>query len=427
MKSAISLLHIIVFVISIQTITSDNIDNLIPTVLYSFNDYIPFSNNTAYNDCIPSIIRKNSKGATFVSLIKKNSSSECPVFANLTYDDKTNTTYFEKWPGNDVSLTSVTNFEIGKNDNLFILDGAFLVILSSSGKLMNSIDLSGHIDIDNYYLSDIVLDTKNNYAYISNSISYKTEQTMPSPQLIVVNYTLDKTESINDESIKNYTHESFYPDKSLWLHINNTPVDSTEPIRIGLSSLAINCNSEYLFYSPLTSHKIFSVPLENIFDGFPEPTEAYKGFASSSLLMSGKDHLYLTDLDHSLVRQYRMLNDLEELDYQDILPIKFDYKDKYLWPSSMTIFESQLYYISNNYHSFINNGPISVNILTISIESDDSYVNGCSFEKFAWDYRNIILWFLFAVLILVVLSFVLMSSHKQEESVNKIEKGSLID
>ena len=435
MKSTISSLHIIFFITLIQTIVSnkteniDNIDNLVPTVLYSFNDSITFKGNITYNDCIPSIIRKNSDGDTFISLIKKDSST-CPVFAKLIHSESSNTTYFEEWPQNEnVSFTSITNFEIGKNDSLFILDQASLVIFSKSGELINMIDLSNYIDITNYYLSDIVLDVKNNYAYISNSISYTTDSPTTSPQLIIVKYTLNKTEPISGNSIKTYTHKSFYPDKSLWLHINNNPVSSESPIRIGLASLAINCNYEYLYYSPLTSHKIFSIPLENIFDfdELPEPTEAYKGFSSSSLLMSGKDHLYLTDLDHSLIRQYRMLTDLEEIEYQNILPFKFDHKDKYLWPSSMTIVDNQLYYISNNYHLFMSDNKIAVNILNISIESDDSYVNGCSYEKFAWDYRNIIMWFLFGVLILIVLSFVLMSSHKQEESVNKIEKGALID
>ena len=442
MKCIISLLHMFLFIISIQTIMSDNtnttnntdntdnIDNLIPTVLYSFDGVIPFDGNITYNNCIPSVIRKNSEGNTFISLIKKENSS-CPVFAKLIPIENTNTSYFEEWPNNGkVSFTSITNFEIDKNGIFFILDQASLLIISKSGELINTINLTNYIDITNYYLSDIVLDVKNNYAFISNSISYTTDSSTTSPQLIIVNYTLNQNEQISERSIKTFTHKSFYPDKSLWLHINNNPVNSDTPIRIGLSNLAISCNYEDLYYSPLTSHKIYSIPLENIFDydEFPEPTEAYKGFSSSSLLMSGKDHLYLTDLDHSLIRQYRTLTDLEEIEYHNILPFKFDHKDKYLWPSSMTIFDNQLFYISNNYHLFMNNDSnITVKILNISIESDDSYVNGCSYEKFSWDYKNIIMWFLFGVLILVVLSFVLMSSHKQEESVNKIEGGSLID
>ena len=440
MKRNISSLHMFLFIISIQAIMSDNtnttnntdntdnIDNLIPTVLYSFDNSIPFK-GIEYEDCIPSVIRKNSKGDTFISLIKKENSS-CPVFAKLIVVENSNTPYFKEWPNNDkVSFTSITNFEIDKHDTFFILDQASLFIISNSSELINRIDLSNYIDSTNYYLSDIVLDVKNNYAFISNSISY-TKESSTSPQLIIVNYTLDKNEQISEKAIKIFTHKSFYPDKSLWLHINNNPVNSDNPIRIGLANLAISCNYEDLYYSPLTSHKIYSIPLENIFDydEFPEPTEAYKGFMSSSLLMSGKDHLYLTDLDHSLIRQYRMLTDLEEIEYHNILPFKFDHKDKYLWPSSMTIFDNQLFYISNNYHLFMSNDSnIRVKILNISIESDDSYVNGCSYEKFSWDYQNIIMWFLFGVLILVVLSFVLMSSHKQEESVNKIEGGALID
>ena len=57
MKCIISSLHMFLFIISIQTIMSDNtnttnntdntdnIDNLIPTVLYSFDGVIPFDGN----------------------------------------------------------------------------------------------------------------------------------------------------------------------------------------------------------------------------------------------------------------------------------------------------------------------------------------------------------------------------------------------
>ena len=68
---------------------------------------------------------------------------------------------------------------------------------------------------------------------------------------------------------------------------------------IGLSNLAISCSFDYLYFSPLTSDKIYSIKVDDLYPLSKEITinENYKGFASSSILMSGNGHLYLADLN----------------------------------------------------------------------------------------------------------------------------------
>ena len=55
-------------------------------------------------------------------------------------------------------------------------------------------------------------------------------------------------------------------------------------------------------------------------------------------------------------------------------------------------------------------------------------MEGCSYDNFTTSYQNIILWIVFSILILVVLSFVLINSQKQDESTTeKSDIDSFID
>ena len=122
-----------------------------------------------------------------------------------------------------------------------------------------------------------------------------------------------------------------------------------------------------------------------------------------------------------------MDNDLENFDYK-----KFQYVNGNLstmWPDTLAFYNKSLYYISNQLNNFVSD-PINIDfanpktgrdnfrIYKVSID-DNSYIYGCINSGYTWTLWNIIIWIIFAVLILIVLSFVLMSSHKQEETVDK--------
>ena len=427
-------------------IASDKLNLQNPKILFDFNSSsIPFkelNGITNYSGCIPSVIRTNSNGEIFVSFPRYNTSSTHPTFTKLN----NNSIYFEKWPMNGKDMSSVNGFEIDDKDNIFILDQGeqTLNIFSYEGDLLGSIDLSPHTLNDsnsNTILHDIVLEPTRGLAFISTTNSYSVienaDDSKIKSQLIIVNYTLP-TESNKkvDSSIKVFKNETFAPDKSYWLHINEVPVNTTnpenitKPVLIGLSNLAISCSFDYLYFSPLTSDKIYSIKVDDLYPLSTDITinENYKGFASSSILMSGNGHLYLADLTTSLIKQYKQLSNLDEMIYKNINPLHSQNDTQSNWPSSIALYKNSLYYITNNFHLFEANNIVNVKLFNITIDNDEKrYVEGCSYDNFTTSYQNIILWIVFSILILVVLSFVLINSQKQDESTEKSDIDSFID
>jgi hypothetical protein len=425
-------------------IALDKLDLQNPKVIFQSNGFIPFSKDGAINctDCIPSVIRINSNGKIFVSFPRYNKNSTHPTFTK--FNDTS--TYFEKWPTKESNMSSVNGFEIDDNNNIFILDqgNKELYIFTDKGDLLGSIDLSPHTLNDsnsNTILHDIVLEPTRGLAFISTTNSYSVienaDDSKIKSQLIIVNYTLP-TESNKkvESSIKVFKNETFAPDKSYWLHINDVPVNTTnpenitKPVLIGLSNLAISCSFDYLYFSPLTSDKIYSIKVDDLYPLSTDITinENYKGFASSSILMSGNGHLYLADLTTSLIKQYKQLSNLDEMIYKNINPLHSQNDTQSNWPSSIALYKNSLYYITNNFHLFEANNIVNVKLFNITIDNDEKrYVEGCSYDNFTTSYQNIILWIVFSILILVVLSFVLINSQKQDESTEKSDIDSFID
>ena len=383
------------------------------------------------------MIRINSEGEIFVSFPRYNDNQSYPTFTKFV-NDTNSEPYFAEWPTGGANLSSVDGFEIDDKDNMFILDqgNKLLQIFSKQGNVLGSIDLSQPIiNSTSIYLHDIVLDPVHSYAFISNCNSYdltgNSSLSEITPQLVIINYTLPTGDNDNNikYSISVVTDDTFLPDKSYWLHVNDKPVSESGPALIGLSSLAISCNFDYLYYSPLSSDKIYSIKVEELISSsvMTNVNENYKGFASSSILTSGNGHLYLTDLNSGLIKQYKQLSNLDEMNYKNFVQLHSKQASQGEWPSSIALNNDILYYITNNYHLYSVNGTVPVAILSLPIANEKRYINGCSYDSFTTSYKNVILWIIFSILILVVLSFVLINSQKKEESTEKIEADSFVD
>ena len=98
-----------------------------------------------------------------------------------------------------------------------------------------------------------------------------------------------------------------------------------------------------------------------------------------------------------------------------------------MWPDTLAMHGEYLYFVSNQLNNFpdninyINplNGKYNFAILRFSVGNDESYIKGCSGFGQDWGIGSIIIWALFAIIILIVLSFVLMGSNNQEEVIDK--------
>ena len=397
--------------------------------------------------CMPAGVKISSNGTTFVSFPR--------WFDNVTatfakYNSTTNN--FEPWPNltmnqkykdNDPSgLNSVLGFEIDDDDILYILDQGKI---NNQPAEINSIKLlryylSNGSFIDQYifdsdiadpyssFFNDLVISQDKKYAYISDSGKPIDEKEYEfKPGIIIL-------DMVNKTSYKILTkNNSVFPDDSFWLHIDNKPVNEQSPMRTGVDGIALSCNGETLFYCPLSGRMIYSILTKDIHKAIHENKfdniKIYEGFkkeASDGLLASKKGNLYMTGIESGSIY---IANEVD----QDLLRFNYNEFDKLngskmtMWPDTLAMHNGSLYFMSNQLNNFPNNidydnpknGEYNFAILKFNVENDDSYIKGCSNFGDGWGVGSIIIWIFFAVIILIVLSFVLMGSNNQEEVIDK--------
>ena len=405
------------------------------------------SNIEECKNCMPAGIKLSKDGTIFCSF-PRWFDDVIATFAK--YNNITNN--FEPWPSIEINqryktfdssgLNSVLGFEIDNEDNLYILDqgkiknntaleGSIkLLKFSKEGQLLKEYIFNSKIaDPDNSFLNDIVIDQDKKIAYISDSgIARDGDISHYMPGIIVLD--LENITNIHRILSK---HSSVKPDESFWLHIDNKPVKNKDPMLTGADGIALSCNGDTLFFCPLTGRMIYSILTKDIEkaikSGDTENIKVYEGFkkeASDGLLASSKGNLYMTGIETGSIYISKEIE-------QDLL--RFDYKDfdlfegniSTMWPDTLAIYKEYLYFVSNQLNNFpdnidyINplNGKYNFAILRFKVGNDESYIKGCSGFGQDWGVGSIIIWICFAVIILIVLSFVLMGSNNQEEVIDK--------
>ena len=440
----------IIFLISILQIESNEYNKPIEIVA-QFN-IIKFRKSPTETeeckDCMPAGIKLSKNGTIFCSF-PRWFDNVTATFAKYNKDEN----IFEPWPSlemnqkysnNDSSgLNSILGFEIDEYDNLYILDQGRInknPALKDSMKLLNYSLNDGQlkrtytfnsdiVDSSNSFLNDVVIDVKNKIAYITdsgNSLSGKLSDY--NSGIIVLKLEEDKQYKILSN------HYSVLPDQSFFLHIEKEPVNNnTSPMMTGADGIALSCDGEALYYCPLSGRMIYSILTKDILKAI-EKNElnnitVYEGFkkeASDGLLASNKGKLYMTGIETgSIYISNTTEPDLLRFDYKDF--DSFQGNNTTMWPDTMALHDRFLYFVSNQLNNFpkkINytdpkNGKYNFAILKFYVGDDGSYIGGCKDSRNGLGISSIIIWICFAVIILIVLSFVLMGSNNQEEVIDK--------
>lgn len=438
--------YLTIFLLIIIKIQSNSYKDSLEIVA-QFN-VISFKTDTGIKECrkcMPAGIKLSKNGTIFCSFPRWFDDVTATI-AKYNKEQK----YFEPWPSLEINqrheksdpsgINSVLGFEIDDEDNIYILD---------QGKVNNSVALEGSIkllkyslndssflkeykfnseiaDLKSSFLNDVVIDKNKNLAYISDSgISIDGNITHYKPGIIVLNLNT----SISHRILT--SHFSVFPDESFWLHIDNKPVNEEKQMLTGADGIALSCDGEALFYCPLTGRMIYSILTSDIENFINEGKDinvyhAFKKEASDGLLASSKGNLYMTGIETgSIYISYEVEQDLLRFDYKDF--------DGYIgnvssmWPDTLAMYDGYLYFVTNQLNNFphnidyINpkNGKYNFAIMRFSVGNDDSYIKGCSGFGGNWGVGSIIIWICFAVIILIVLSFVLMGSNNQEEVIDK--------
>lgn len=386
-------------------------------------------------NCMPAGIKVTQNETIFISFPRWKEG------VNFTFGKLINHTdgqyVFQPWPSlkeNNDTLKSVLGFEIF-NDTIYLLDQGRvnnkepaendikLLKYNFEGKLLNKFVFNETLaPKKTAFLNDLVIHEKNKLIFITDSGIPIDEKEDPKPSLIYLNITSDKIDG--GRILEN--DPSLMPDSSFWLHINGSEIRKKNPMRTGVDGIALSCDGRALYFCPLTSRMIYSVDVSEMF-GEKTPTiySTYKHMASDGLISGAKGNLYMTSLESGSIYVARdVKEDVSKLHFHSLEEVVKG-NETTMWPDTLSIYNGDLYFVSNQYNNYdadnIKEDPgelgSNYRIYKIKIE-EDSYLGECKL-KASIDAKTIIVWVVFGLVVLVVLSFVLMSSHKQEESIDR--------
>lgn len=124
--------------------------------------------------------------------------------------------------------------------------------------------------------------------------------------------------------------------------MNRPPVGKPTHVTFGSDGIAISHNGKHLYYSPLSSRRLYRVRTDVLVDKNADEEEvADRGFASDGLESDDKGRLYLTDYEDNAILRRKVDGSYETLAYDPRL----------LWPDTLSLAsEGYLYVIANQLH-----------------------------------------------------------------------------
>jgi sugar lactone lactonase YvrE len=358
-------------------------------------DYI---NNKRYVNCTISGIKIASDGTIFVSVPRwrENVPATFAILDRSNKEDGPILVPFPDWDTNllttEDGLRSVLGFEIDNDDNIWVLDmgrvenspanNPKLVKYSRKGEKLYTIYLDGISDPNTLQLNDMVYDEKNNYIYISDSGAPINPALYDyNPGIIAIDL---KTKTATGYL---YKHESVMPDDSIWVTINGDKVFKDQTAMFGADGIALSCDSKILYYTPLTSRILYSISTDILRSGGTQKAAdnvkvlGYKISASDGLLMSAKNHLYMTAIEQNAIYRTSDLGDgPEDFNYKKFEVVAQD--DKMIWPDSLAIDKKGKYlYITTAQVQYFFDGSMDFSTTNFRVWilniNESSYLDGC--------------------------------------------------
>ena len=464
-----------IFIINISYILNNNIKfnnnkNIITNqILLEENwNVINFTDNSKNiyecTNCIPSII-KYYHNRLYVSFPRYNKEN------NLTfayYDSKK--ALFVPYPNlesnklkdsddssdDEVHLISVNGFEIDEeNSILYLLDSGRIEnnksinknetslyifnLKDERAKVQKRIKLTSSVNDITSNLINLAVDITKKIAYIIDSGNPFSEINKTSsyefhPALIVVYF--NDLENIEIHRILEDRKE-FFPDFTYWLKINENKLYNNYPYYFGINGITLDCDFKTLYFSSISSRKIYSFLTKNIEKYIKrkgnfydlEIFENYKEESSDGILASRSKKLFYTGLESGSIYIAKEVDvDLIRFTTKKIIQIKGN--NTIIWPSSIIFKDKSVYFLTNQKNIYIQNNYTN----NYSNNSDDnsifkllrydlgkkeySYIKKCNSNSGTLKTK-IIIWILFLIIIMIVLSFVFMGSGKQDEIIDK--------
>eukprot|EP01080_Neovahlkampfia_damariscottae_P003781 gene3781-6942_t len=348
-------------------------------------DYKKYVSNKIYENCPLAGVKLDSKGNIYTSS-PRWLSKECPATL-MKLNTKSNLFEpFPSWEINKKLLKSVLGFEIDSKNRIWILDmalsennieknGMKLIIWDlNKNELIKIYTFKEGIEVyrDNSFLNDIVVDDKNDIAYISDS-GMPVGEGNSNFKSALLTYEM-KTNRVNRYF---ESHKSMLPDPDVWIISSSKKCFIDEPMKTGVDGIALSCDKKTLYWTPLTSRSLYSISTKDLFKNDETKIKfvGHKKIASDGLICSNKNECFVTDLETNSIYSFNTKKNFKD-SYKRVIK-----HDQFLiWPDTFSIFKNSIYFVSNNLCTFLkkemnfNNFNFYISKLKIDGES---YVHGC--------------------------------------------------
>ncbi|KAL9642662.1 hypothetical protein ABK040_009741 [Willaertia magna] len=417
--------------------TSDPVELLysFPYVMFNFtseSEKETYLNEEIYKYCMLAGIKLDKQGNIYVSLPRWKSSKVPATLAKLVFNNVTDNNDnnnapllepFPSWEWNNVNnvthgLQSVLGFEIDSKNRMWILDqgkvegkkakeGSIKLIiwdLDTNTLIAKYNFTEEQASLTNSFLNDIVVDSEQDIAYISDSgipidNLDNDKSIFPQPGLIVFDFGSMKIKRMLDSI------PEVMVDQNTWLNVNNKKCLQKEPMKTGVDGIALSCDGNRLYWTPLTSRTLYGIDI-NLLLMYPPNTSIVhdsiinfgsKISSSDGFIISSNRMLYLTALENNTIYQ------VDETKLEDIISERKSIKDfilsnemyplfndttttvnnvEFVWPDTMSIGpDGYLYFVTNNLCDFVQDLIVDWTKPNFHIHRKyigaQSYVEGC--------------------------------------------------
>jgi hypothetical protein len=194
-------------------------------------------------------------------------------------------------------------------------------------------------------------------------------------------------------------HVSVREDPSLWITINGEHSTRDAPTKTGADGIALSCDRETLYYTPLSSRTLYAVKTADVQAVlYKEKTMSeleklvvklgYKRTASDGFSYSNDNYLYITALEENGVLRIHadeITWEEDGLDYRKLEIVAMN-NETMQWPDTIGFHPSsgRLYFVSNQLQHFVQNeidfdtDPNAIHYRVWSVDvGAKSYMGGC--------------------------------------------------
>ena len=378
-----------------------------------------FEFNDNYTD-VNTILCENIKisGDSMFSNYPRNNTKK-PTFVKII-----NKTEFAPWPNNYYNngswnicsgFISIKDFEFDEDNNIYLLDEGNkecpikLYKFDSKGNNIENFTIykRNNDPPENVDTYNLVLDTINDYAYISYKRSFNQSENA----------------GIFSRNLKDKNTET----KELILNEKNFLLDEnyifpTTRNKI-FFNIVLSCDGKYLLLCPLSSKMLYSIQTEKIREenkqsiSINQFNAAYKNDSSSSLISGNLGNLYFTGLENNVIYIAEQIEyDLAFFDFKILNKIENNYESNEK-PSKIFIHDGNLYIVYKN-----NNNDVNITkIYKTYIDNENSYVNKCEGLKYDLNIKSGIIW-IFVLLMVIYIFFLSSIKNKQDRDINRNNK-----